>query len=223
MTSSQNYISAVIGPWWALILSALGFIIAITIHEFCHALAAYLLGDPTAQKEGRLSLNPLSHLDPLGLLSMLIIKIGWARPVPFNAQNFSFPRLFSVLVALAGPCANIVLAFFSMIALRYLPLMYEHGYLEWKGYLIVLVFFKGLAVTNVMLGIFNLIPIPPLDGSHLIRVAIPPQWKYLYDPIEKYSLLFLIILVNLPPFQKVLFAAIQATLEFLRHSAFAGA
>ncbi|MBA2306887.1 site-2 protease family protein [Candidatus Dependentiae bacterium] len=198
-----------------IILSIIAFITAVTIHEFCHALMAYMLGDPTAKQQGRLSLNPLSHIDPLGLLCMLIIRIGWARPVPFDARNFKFPRFFSVLVALAGPFSNILLALLSVIILHSFPLTSHNGSLA-----PFTLFFQYFAANNVMLGIFNLIPIPTLDGSHILRVSIPPQWEPLYDSYQKFSFFFLIILVNIPAFQKLFFGSITSTLTLLNTIAF---
>lgn len=192
----------------------IAFFIGLSFHEFCHALTAYLLGDPTAQREGRLTLNPLAHIDLIGLLCLIFFKIGWARPVPFNAQNFKYPRFFSVLVALAGPFSNIILAFLVAVLFHLFPITGS------TRLAILSRFFLGALINvNVMLGIFNLVPLPPLDGSQLIRVLIPSRWLPYYATVERFSIIALIILINIPSFQHFLLYIIHETIDFLFNTA----
>lgn len=181
------------------------FLIALTFHEFCHALMACALGDDTAKRLGRLTLNPLSHIDLLGLFFLILVGIGWAKPVPFNPENFKRPKLYSVLVGLAGPFSNLVLALFFLYAIRYTPSFGQ----------ILLPFFKTSVWINVMLAIFNLVPIPPLDGSHLIAVQIPPNWRPAYLKFQQFGFIILIILLSIPAVQKAFFYSIMITIELL--------
>ncbi len=180
------------------------FIIALTVHEFSHALCAYLLGDPTAKRLGRLTLNPLAHIDPVGLILLILIRFGWAKPVPFNPQNFTYPRIYSILVGIAGPISNLLLAIISIIALHHLPLN-----------TLAIQFFQSMVWINVMLGLFNLIPIPPLDGSHFLRALLPKSLLPYYYHFERYSFIFLIILISFTPFRDILLTAIRDTVLFL--------
>ena len=172
------------------IISISAFIVALTIHEFSHALTAYLLGDPTAQQQGRLTLNPLAHIDPLGLLFLILVRFGWAKPVPFNPKNFRHPRIYSVLVGLAGPTSNFLLAAVCTFLAHHIQSLVGPS-------TIVLYFVKFLDVSiwiNVMLGLFNLIPLPPLDGGHFLRALIPEKLLPYYRYFEKLSFILLIIL-----------------------------
>ncbi len=192
------------------IISILAFIIALTFHEFCHAFTAYLLGDSTAKRMGRLTLNPLAHIDPLGLLFLILIRFGWAKPVPFNANNFSYPRFYSVLVGLAGPFSNILLAIVSMICLHHVP-----TFLSVHAAVIYKTFLQAVVWINVMLGVFNLLPIPPLDGSHILRVLLPETFLPYYHQFERYSFFVLIILISLPPVRNFLLTAIVWVIALL--------
>lgn len=163
------------------LLSALAVLIILAIHEYAHAYAAYKLGDETARNFGRLTLNPIKHLDPIGALCMLFFHIGWAKPVPINARNFKNPRRDCAITALAGPLVNIIMAFFS--ALIYL-IIYSAAYSsdavmqnDFAFELIrnTLLFVSLFHTINLGLGIFNLIPIPPFDGSRIIYAVLPPK------------------------------------------------
>jgi len=158
------------------LIALLSLLVAITIHEFCHALAADKLGDPTPRAYGRLTLNPLAHLDPLGTLMLLIARFGWGKPVPIDPYNFRHPRRDEIIVALAGPLSNFLLAFiFSRIpgALTYI-----------------------LAYTNLYLGIFNLFPIPPLDGSKIFLNLLPIDSAVKVEQaFERYGFILIALLI----------------------------
>lgn len=164
------------------VLSALVVLITLTIHEYAHAYAAYKLGDPTARNLGRLTLNPIKHLDPVGALCMLIFHFGWAKPVPINARNFKNPRKGFAISALAGPAVNLVTSFIS--AFVYLLIFSIFSKLTYSSELTLnlaentLLFFYLLHVINLGIAIFNLIPVPPLDGSRILGLLLPPKYYF---------------------------------------------
>ena len=160
-------------------LSAVVVLITITVHEYAHAFAAYKMGDPTAKNLGRLTLNPLKHLDPIGALCMLFLHVGWAKPVPINARNFRKPRQAFAITALAGPAINLIIAFFS--AFVYLALFAWFSQITFTNEFLyklaenMLLFFYLLHVINLGISLFNLIPVPPLDGSRILGLILPPK------------------------------------------------
>lgn len=162
-----------------------GVFTAIIFHEISHGFAAYLLGDNTAKNQGRLNLNPLSHIDPLGFLSMLILKFGWAKPVPYNPNNFKNVRSSTFIVALAGPMMNFLFVFLTLIIFKYIPInnIYLLEILRW-------IFWY-----NIMLGTFNLLPFPPLDGSKLFISLFPEAIGNIIYKYERYLYAILIILI----------------------------
>jgi len=168
-------------------------IIAFTIHEFAHAYTAYLLGDPTAKREGRVTLNPVQHIDPLGALLIFVAGFGWARPVPVNRFHFQNPRLAGVLVSFMGPASNFLLAFLGNIILYILIATGIGAGLPW----FVLSFFNYFVWLNLVLFIFNLIPLPPLDGYRIIEDLVSPSVRAKMTQYEQYSILvFLVFLVT---------------------------
>ena len=146
----------------------LAFVVALTFHECSHALAAYKLGDPTARNMGRLTLNPLKHLDLMGTLLLLLVGFGWAKPVPVNPRNYRNPKRDDIIVSLAGITSNILLAF---LATPIYMLTIKHGS---NIALVVSWFICAFIQTNIVLALFNLIPISPLDGSHVIEDLLMP-------------------------------------------------
>lgn len=146
----------------------LAFVVALTFHECSHALAAYKLGDPTARNMGRLTLNPLKHLDLMGTLLLLLVGFGWAKPVPVNPRNYRNPKRDDIIVSLAGITSNILLAF---LATPIYMLTIKHGS---NIALIVSWFIYAFIQTNIVLALFNLIPISPLDGSHVLEDLLMP-------------------------------------------------
>lgn len=193
------------------ILVLIAFMGAVSFHESAHAFAAYVLGDDTAQKAGRLSLNPLRHIDPIGLLFLILFRFGWAKPVPINPQNFEYPKFYAVLCGLAGPVSNFVFALVGLYALTYFPIAYVDEHIAW-GFLL---FLKYLVRINIMLGVFNLLPIPPLDGSHIIFALIPERWHKGYYIFMRYSIFILLFLLFIPQFQALLLYAIHWMTQFL--------
>lgn len=165
---------------------------AIVFHEISHGYVAYLLGDPTAKYEGRLTLNPVSHIDPLGTLIVPLFSLmlgnflfGWAKPVPYNPYNLKNPRTDSVIIALAGPLTNILLALFFTF------LYHLFSFLALESIMSILIY--GIRI-NLVLAIFNLLPIPPLDGSKLLLFRMPLE---VYQALESYGIFFILIFVLL--------------------------
>ncbi len=170
---------------------AVALVVAATVHEYAHAYVADRLGDPTPRTSGRLTLNPLAHLDPVGSLLILLAGIGWAKPVPINPSNFSNWRRDTMLVAAAGPLANITLLFIMGVP-------YKLGLLEIGGAGAALPLGRLLLVTlriTAMLAVFNLIPIPPLDGSKILMGLLPPAQAVSYARLQPYGMWILILLV----------------------------
>ncbi len=184
------------------IISLPGIVIAMVIHEWAHARVAYALGDFTPKMQGRLTLNPLAHVDPFGLLMLLVAHFGWAKPVQINPYNFSNPKRDDILVSLAGPGANFLIAF---ITLLFMILMIKFGVPMSDGMKIVL---NYIMIININFGIFNLIPLPPLDGSHVLKQILPYELAQKYEIVERYSMwILLIILVT--PILSVVFVPMQ--------------
>ena len=162
-----------------IILSAMASLIALTVHEYCHGYAAYRLGDDTAKNFGRLTLNPLKHIDIYGLICMAFFRIGWAKPVPINARNFKDPKKGFAITAAAEPLANLILAFVSMpiVLILYNTLIYGKFDSNFAKNIVdvTMYFFLAFHLVNVGLAIFNLIPIPPFDGSRMLYVFLSPK------------------------------------------------
>ena len=171
--------------YW-IIFAVPSILIASTIHEYAHGLVAFKLGDPTAKAEGRLTLNPLSHIDPLGALSMVIFRFGWSKPVPINENNFDKRELGTAMTALAGPISNLLLA--SLLGI--INLIFQPNLNSILGNFIV-----TFTVINLALAFFNLLPIPPLDGHKIVRVLLPRKARYQWERLEKLSILLLILLI----------------------------
>lgn len=173
-------------------------LMAVTFHEVSHGAVAALLGDPTARLAGRLTLNPFKHLDPLGLLAFVLTQmIGWAKPVPIDGRYFKNPRLGMVLVSAAGPASNFVLAVLSALALTGLEAVLSSTHNPALGtYLLTPLLYMMVASVqvNLALGVFNLLPIPPLDGGHLLMGFLPRRWGYEIMLRERWGFVIVILL-----------------------------
>ncbi len=175
------------------ILSVPALLIALTVHEYAHGYAAYKMGDHTAKYSGRLSLNPAHHLDLLGTICMLFFHFGWARPVPINPRNFRDSKKGIIVVSLAGPFANFVVALLSMFALRIMVKVFPYPYAGIYDFFLNIV--GAMVQLNVGLMVFNLLPIPPLDGSKVLLEFLPYRLKYRFYQFERYSGLILMALI----------------------------
>ncbi len=173
-----------------LLITVPAILVAVTVHEFAHALIADRLGDSTARLLGRLSLNPIVHLDLLGTLLFVVAGFGWAKPVPVNPRNFANWRQGMMLVAAAGPLANITLVFI-------LGLVFQLGLID-PSTLLARTVFATIQI-NAILAIFNLLPIPPLDGSKILSGLLPPAQAIAYDRMAAYGPVLLLLLLVLVP------------------------
>ncbi len=178
---------------YMMLITVASCLMCITVHECCHGLAAYAMGDPTAKQAGRLSLNPLKHIDLVGLVMLALVKFGWAKPVPVDMRRFRNPKAGMALTALAGPLGNVVLTAIAMMlhAVCYFYQLYYDSAL-W-GYLDT--FCVYTALLSAGLGVFNLIPVPPLDGSKILFSVLPPKWYVMLMRYERYGMIILMVLL----------------------------
>ncbi len=192
-------------------------ILSLSVHESAHGYVSYKLGDPTARNLGRITLNPLKHFDLMGFICMLFFRVGWAKPVPVNARYYKNPRKGMALTAAAGPLSNLLLAVIGVFCSEITNLIafkmhltgtaYDAGYIVW-------LFFYLLAWCNISLAIFNLMPIPPFDGSRILYVFLPPKY---YFGIMKYEQIIMIVVLAL-----FVFDFFDAPLAFLTNSVYDG-
>lgn len=176
-----------------IIASIPALIIAAAGHEYAHAKAADLLGDPTPRMMGRLTMNPFVHLDLVGSLALILGGFGWAKPVVVNPTHFKDPRTDDMIVSIAGPMANLLMAFIGYVVMRYLEsihLLHNESSLYLVLFLIV--------VYNINFAILNLMPVPPLDGSHILTNILPLKWQIHIAQFSMVSLIILIVILNSP-------------------------
>lgn len=180
-----------------LIFQFLVFIFSVMIHEVSHGLMAYRLGDPTAKDMGRLNLNPLKHLDFIGSFFLPLILVlsnspvifGWAKPVPYNPENLKNPKSGAALIGIAGPLSNIALAVvFGILTRLIIPFAGELAYP-------LAIFFNAVVFINILLAVFNLVPIPPLDGSKLLFAVLPYKYRKIQNFLEQYGMVILLFFI----------------------------
>ncbi|AFA47755.1 site-2 protease family protein [Acetobacterium woodii] len=190
--------------FYGLLLSLPGILIAISFHEMAHGFAADAMGDPTPKNAGRLTLNPLKHIDPLGFISMLLFRFGWAKPVPVNPGNFKDRKKGMIVVALSGVLTNLLLAFLGMAAyLAVVPLNNE----------ILMTVLKYIYVYNIMFAVFNIIPIPPLDGSQILVLFLPPKALMTYYKYQRYGMILIFVLAFTGLLGFIIYPAIDAIIS----------
>ncbi len=205
------------------LLIAPPILIALTFHEFAHAYVANRLGDPTAKEMGRLTLNPMKHLDLLGTAMLFIVHIGWAKPVPVNPYNFKNPKQDLLWVSLAGPASNLLLAFIFGLICRYMGIeslrTLDYGLIGIIQFMIAF----GMII-NIVLAFFNFIPIPPLDGSKILMGLVPQKYERQIAPYMRYGPTILIALIAFGYLTKIsiLWAIINPFVKFFSYL-FAGA
>ncbi|MGN1073669.1 MAG: site-2 protease family protein [Eubacteriales bacterium] len=175
------------------LITVCAVILALSVHELYHGLVAYKLGDPTAKNAGRLTLNPLAHLDPLGLVCMVLFRFGWAKPVPIDMRYFKHPRRDMAIVAAAGPVSNLLFGTLCVFC-YYLLVLYAPA----NAFLSAMAtFFATLAVLNVGFAVFNLLPVPPLDGSRVVGLFLPQKWYWKIMQYERYIQVVVMLLLYL--------------------------
>jgi len=194
-----------------MIFSIMLFFLAVVIHEFAHGWMAYKLGDPTAKHSGRLTLNPIAHIDPIGTVILPLFLImtgspilfGWAKPVPVNFRALHNPKKDMIWVGLAGPGANIILAIIISLIIKLKVAFIPFQILE---------YFMAL---NLVLAIFNLIPIPPLDGSRVVMGLLPTKLAYQYIQLERFGFIIIVIMLYLGLFQIIIWPIVLTILKLL--------
>lgn len=180
-----------------------GLLLAVTIHEFSHAFAADRLGDPTARLLGRVTLNPFAHLDPVGTLAILLVGFGWGKPVPFDPFNLANPRRDAAIISFAGPLSNMALAVVLSILARIIPAPFS-------------LLIEPLVYINVMLALFNLIPVGPLDGFKIVTGLLPEQYAAQWEEMERYGMiLLLLLLLPLTPRGSFVSIVLSPVLDFV--------
>lgn len=177
------------------IFRAVAVLLALTVHEASHAWVALKLGDPTAKQAGRISLNPLVHLDPIGTVMLFLFGFGWAKPVEFNPHNLRYPVRDGAIIALGGPASNIACGMVFGLILRVMPAGGGSSSLLTNG----LTLLRLIVVISFLLGVFNLVPIPPLDGSHILHALLPAEWRGGFEVFRRYGFLALLAVIFLFP------------------------
>jgi len=190
-------------------------LLALTFHEYMHGWTAYKMGDPTAKMAGRLTMNPIAHLDPIGTLMLFLVHFGWARPVPVDPRYFRNPKRDMLIVAAAGPLANMLVALLSGLLAR----LFQGGYFSFLPLSVLQPLYTMVVLSlqiNLALAIFNLLPIPPLDGSKILMGLVPPRYESQINWLERYGsfLLMAVIIVGMVTNFSILGAFINPFVNF---------
>lgn len=202
----------------SIALIAPGFLLAITVHEFTHGYIAYKLGDPTAKAAGRLTFNPISHLDLVGTIVLVLTQaIGWAKPVPVDPRYLRNPRKDMLWISLGGPAANLVTAAVLSVMLHGIVIFFG-GQVGQAGAFFLLPFLYILKFgmyINVVLAIFNVIPVPPLDGAKVLEGLLPRKQAYQFSQLEPYGFIILIVLVFSGALRYIIFPPVNFIMSVL--------
>jgi len=186
-----------------ILVVAIPALLCITIHELAHGYTAYRLGDNTAKDMGRLTLNPIKHIDPIGLLMMVLVRFGWAKPVPINMFAFKHPKRYMAVTAFAGPLSNLILALIAMF--MYGLLLVPINSINQPGTaMFISDLFMNTISLSIMLAVFNLLPIPPLDGSKILFSLLSEQSYYKLMRYERFGMIILIVAINTPAVRAML-------------------
>jgi Zn-dependent protease len=196
-----------------LIVRAFAFMFSLSFHEYAHAAVAYLFGDDTAKEEGRMTLNPLVHIDVLGFACLMLLGFGWATPVPFWPGNFKRPKLYSFLTKIAGPLANLVFALFCFYLLQYLPFAAMSAPVATTFMQLIV----ALVHVNVMLFTFNLLPIPPLDGGYILEIFIGEKYPEVIEWLTRYGIFVILVLFSVPYFLTMYAHFMQLVMMYLSY------
>ncbi|MFZ6022302.1 MAG: site-2 protease family protein [Patescibacteria group bacterium] len=175
----------------ALLFTIPAMLISSAVHEYAHAYAAYKLGDDTARAEGRMTINPIAHIDPIGFLMMIFGKIGWSKPVPVNSYNFENPVVGSAIVSIAGPLSNLLLVVVSALLLKLVIILP----LPTLALQLLASFLTVMLFINISLMLFNLLPIPPLDGSNIVEMFLPKHWRANWSSLAQYAPILLLAMI----------------------------
>ncbi|ANE47297.1 zinc metalloprotease [Paenibacillus swuensis] len=197
---SANFFRFPIEEWPFVLLS---LAIGLSVHEFAHAYTAWKFGDPTAKDRGRVTLNPMAHLDIFGTILIFIAGFGWAKPVPVNRSYFKKPRMMSIFVSLAGPVSNLLIVFIGLFLFYLLDYLGAIENLSTGSITALVTFFKYLISLNITLFLFNLIPLPPLDGYRIIEDLAPQPIRAKMSQYEHWGAFIFLLLVFIPPLSRV--------------------
>ncbi len=204
---------------WLLQMLALlpAIIIGISFHEYAHARTAIKLGDPTPKMQGRDTLSPLSHIDPIGFICLLIAHFGWGKPVQIDPRYFKNPLKDQMIVSLAGPVMNLIIAFVSLIIWNVLTVTGVLTGLSDTAATAINIIFQYMVIINISLFIFNLLPLPNFDGSKILMYFVPDKWKMRLLSIEKYGFIIFLIIVITPIPQYVITPILNAILTAMQY------
>ncbi|WP_058485422.1 site-2 protease family protein [Defluviitalea phaphyphila] len=198
-------------PLLNILIKIPGILIGITFHEFAHGLIAYSLGDKTPKREGRLTLNPIAHIDPIGLLLLFFINFGWAKPIHTNPSSFKNRKKAMIMISIMGPIANLLVA---VLFTAILKIISSYNLSVDKYYILYQIINYGILI-NIILAVFNLIPIPPLDGSKILFNLIPPRTYFKIIQYQYILQIVLIVLLLMNVISKILDPIVWSIYEFL--------